>query len=166
MAELRSTLQDYTFVDEAYTYLLQEGHGFGFKPTAEDIESQLVRSIALIREARGPNVVFERCPVDYLAYLSALRADPETLQRWLAESEEALASLGMVIFVPIEQPDRIDVSAEDLPKLRGRVDRVLGEVLLDDSWNLGLTVESVEGPPAHRASQILRLIGVPTSSAR
>jgi hypothetical protein len=166
VAELRSELHDYTFVDEAYAHLLDEGHGFGLKPTIEDIESQLARSLTLIREASGPNVVFERCPVDYLAYLTALGADRETLQGWLAESEEALASLGMVFFVPIEQPDRISIDAEDLPKLRRRVDRMLRDILLADGWNLGLAVTPVEGPPGHRAGQILRSIGAMPGSAR
>lgn len=139
----------------AYTHLLEEGEEFGAKPTIADIEAQLLRSIDLIGSISGPDVVFERCAVDYIAYLTALRADTETVGYWLQESRDALASLNALIFVPVEQPDRIIVGSDDLPKLRSAVDRHLRQALIDDSWGLRLTVHECRGSPANRVGQVL-----------
>jgi predicted ATPase len=157
-AELRTALAGYTFVEEAYFHLLEEGHEFRAKPTTDDIASQLRRSIDLIGSTSDPNVVFERCPVDYLAYLAALRADTDTLRYWFQESREALATLDALIFVPVERPDRIAVGSDDQPKLRNAVDRQLRDGLLEDSWDLGLTVHECHGSPATRAAQVLSII--------
>jgi hypothetical protein len=157
-AELRSALQQWIFVEEAYTHLMEEGEEFGAEPTIDDIEAQLLRSIDLIGSISDPEVVFERCPVDYLAYLTALRADAETLGYWLQESRDALASLDALIFVPVERPDRIIVSSDDLPKLRRAVDRHLRHGLVEDSWGLRLTVHECDGSPANRVAQVLNWI--------
>lgn len=157
-AELRTALPQWIFVEEAYTHLLEEGEEFGAEPTIDDIEAQLLRSIDLIGSISGPDVVFERCPVDYLAYLTALRADTETVGYWLQESHDALASLDALIFVPVEQPDRIIVGSDDLPKLRSTVDRHLRQALVEDSWDLRLTVHECRGSPANRVGQVLAWI--------
>lgn len=157
-ADLRSALPQWTFVEEAYTHLLEEGDLFGATPTIDDIETQLLRSIDLIGSVSDPEVVFERCPVDYLAYLTALRADTEALGHWLQESRDALASLDAVIFVPVERPDRVIVGSDDLPKLRSAVDRHLRQGLVEDSWGLRLTVHECHGSPASRVAQVLSWI--------
>jgi len=157
-AELRSALREWTFIEEAYTHLLEEGEAFGTKPTVDDIEAQLRRSIDLIGSISDPEVVFERCPVDYLAYLTALRVDTETLGYWLQESHEALASLDVLIFVPVERPDRIILGSDDLPNLRSAVDRHLRHGLVEDSWGLRLTVHECHGSPANRLAQVLSWI--------
>ena len=155
---LRSLLRNYTFVDEAYVHLLEEGHEFGARPTIDDIESQLERSIELIRSTPDPNVVFERCPVDYVAYLAALRADADTLRHWFEASRQALASFDAVIFVPVERPDRIAVTSAELPKLRRLVHAQLRRGLVDDEWGFGLAVHECRGSPAARVAQVLSLL--------
>jgi predicted ATPase len=165
-AELRSALPQWSFVEEAYTHLLEEGEEFGAKPTIDDIEAQLLRSIDLIGSISDSNAVFERSPVDYLAYLTALRADTEALGYWLQESREALVSLDAVIFVPVERPDRIIVGSEDLPRLRNAVDRHLRQGLVEDSWDLRLTVHVCHGSPANRVAQVLSWIDAHVGAAQ
>jgi predicted ATPase len=158
VAELRPALPQWIFVEEAYVYLLDEGEEFGATPTIDDIEAQLRRSIHLIGSIPGSDVVFERCPVDYLAYLTALRADTAALGYWFQESRDALASLDALVFVPLEQPDRISAGSDDLPKLRRAVDRHLRQGLVEDSWGLGLTVYECHGSPAGRVAQVVAWI--------
>ena len=164
--ELRSALPQWIFVEEAYTHLLEEGEDFGANPSIDDIEAQLRRSIDLIGSISEPEVVFERSPVDYLAYLTALRVDTETLGYWLQESRDALASLDALIFVPVERPDRIIVASDDLPKLRTTVDRHLRQGLVEDSWGLRLTVHECHGSPANRVAQVLGWINTPRGAAQ
>ena len=164
--ELRSALTDYTFVDEAYAYLLDEGHELGAEPTLEDFAAQLRRSVSLILEIDGPNVIFDRCPVDYLAYLAALHADGDELRDSLMASVDALRTLNAVIFVPVEARDRIPVHREDLPKLRNRVDLVLRDMLVDDGWDLKLNTIQVHGSPSDRAQQLLRWLNAGDALAR
>lgn len=154
-AELRSALPGWTFVEEAYIHLLEEGHAFGATPTVDDIESQLRRSIDLIENVSDPNVVFDRCPIDYLAYLTALRVETDTLGYWFQELRGALASLDAVIFVPIERPDRIAIGVDDFPKLRHVVDRHLRNGLVEDSWGFDLIVHECQGSTANRVAQVL-----------
>jgi hypothetical protein len=158
VAELHSVLPKWTFVDEAYYHLLEEGYEFGPTPTIDDVESQLRRSIDLIEAVSDPNVVFERCPVDYLAYLTAFDVETETLGYWFQESRDALASLDAVIFVPIERPDRIVIGTDDLPKLRHAVDVHLRNGLVEDYWGLDVIVHESYGSPANRVAQVLSWI--------
>lgn len=153
------------FVDEAYSYLLDEGHGFGIQPSIDDFVTQLRRSIALVLESTGPKVIFDRCPVDYIAYLIALRADSDELRYFVKESMDALRTLDAVIFVPVEARDRIRVSSADLPKLRNRVDLVLRDMLLEDSWELKLRTLQVHGSTADRVTQVLGWMNAPNALA-
>lgn len=153
LAELRQTLPQFTFVDEAYLHLLAEGHDFAATPSVDDIEAQLERSISLVSSHVESNVVFERCPIDHLAYLAALKVDREVLTYWIEASSGAVSAIDGIIFVGIEQRDRIHVLSDELPKLRKKVDALLRDILIEDEWGLGIAVIEVHGPPTERARQ-------------
>jgi hypothetical protein len=56
--------------DEPYYLLEEEGHEFGFPPSPEDYRALLARSLqSLSSPPLLPGVVFDRTPLDYLAYL-------------------------------------------------------------------------------------------------
>src|ERR1041384_2990821 len=61
-------LPQYETVDEPYYLLEEDGYEAAEVPTIEDFEAQLVRSFAALGEP-GRDVLFDRCPVDVLAYL-------------------------------------------------------------------------------------------------
>lgn len=153
LAELRQTLPQFTFVDEAYLHLLAEGHDFAATPSVDDIEAQLERSISLVSSHAESNAVFERCPIDYLAYLAALKVDRETLTYWIEASSAAVSAIDGIIFVGVEQPDRIHVSPDEFPKLRKKVDALLRDILIENEWGLSLAVIEVHGSPTERARQ-------------
>src|SRR5580692_960555 len=70
-------LPGHVAADEPYYLLEEEGHEFGFPPSLEDYRALLARSLrSLSSLPLLPGVVFDRTPLDYLAYLAAAGADP------------------------------------------------------------------------------------------
>lgn len=156
IADLAALRSDYEVVDEPYHHLAAEGVLFSASPSVPDFEIQLERSVALLGSRSTTSAFFDRCPADYLAYLHVLsRRDHRVLSRWLRESTGALATLDLVVFVPVERPDRISVPSDELPTLRKHVNRALTRILLEDELGLGLDVIQVAGPPSTRANQVL-----------
>jgi len=95
-----------------------------------------------VDEAHGGNVVFDRCPLDFLANLDVIAAD-ETFEglpqgKLLARIDRALASLDRILFIPLVQPDEIAGPIEHAT-LRRRVDARLKTMIRDD--DLGLLSE-------------------------
>jgi predicted ATPase len=153
--DLCRSLPGHAPVEEPYRVLEEEGHPFHESPSLEDFELQLERSIRSLLEG-APNQIFDRCPADFLAYLATHRDgdafDPEP---WAARVRTAMERLDLVVLVPIEQPDRIQVSVEDRPKWRRRVADELRTLLLDDAWDLGVACIEVRGDARERLDQVL-----------
>ncbi|HEY5235741.1 MAG TPA: AAA family ATPase [Rhabdochlamydiaceae bacterium] len=146
IASLLEQLPDYTSIDEPYLLLEEEGYEFSNPPTLEDFERQFERSITLIKES-GDNTIFDRCPLDFLAYalvtaeVSSLEesVDPE---EWIQRMDDAVQHLDLIVFVPIEK--RIPVpDSEDL-KLRLSVHEKLQEMILEDSLGILGKIEVLE----------------------
>ena len=101
LEELSGALPKYATVDEPYTVLEEDGYEFADPPSLEDFEAQLERSLETLSEA-ARDVLFDRSPVDFLAYIRALPdADAFDLEDWLPEVHEAIESLDLIVFVPI-----------------------------------------------------------------
>src|ERR1700721_930060 len=70
-------LPGHVVADEPYCLLEEEGHEFGFPPSLEDYRALAARSV---RSLTSPpllgGTVFDRTPLDYLAYMAAIGADP------------------------------------------------------------------------------------------
>ena len=134
---LADVFPDHSIVDEPYHALTALGHIFEDPPSAADFEAQLEFSIESARNT-GDNVIFDRCPADLLAYL-AESASADVVATYWTRSQEAVTMLDLVIYLPVERPDRIHVSASEYPRLRRRVDRRLRHCFQED----GLLPESV-----------------------
>jgi hypothetical protein len=66
----------------------------------EDFELQLERSIACLHEGES-NVIFDRCPADFLGYLLTHRdAEAFELEEWLPRVRAAIETLDLIVFVP------------------------------------------------------------------
>jgi len=159
ISELERSWPTYVSMVEPYRQLEEEGHLFAEMPSVEDFELQLERSIDSILESNS-DCLFDRCPADLLAYLmthdDAVDFD---VQGWLPRIQDAMQRLDLVVFVPIEDPDRIAVSADDHPHLRRRVDEELHDIVLQDQWSLGVPTLEVVGAPGERAQQVLAHLG-------
>ena len=102
---------------EPYYLLEEEGYEFGHPPSHEDYRALLARSLRTLSSPLPPRVVFDRTPLDYLAYLAAVGADP-----WgeadAAALQSAFASLDLLVIMPI--------TAETEQALRPRRCQVFG----------------------------------------
>lgn len=147
-----AALPDHDVIDEPYRMLEDDGHEFGDPPTRDDFEVQLRTSLELVR-GRGRNVLFDRTPVDFVAYLHALDDDDELD---LDGIREAMATLDLLVYVPIEEPDRIVVSASEDRRLRRRVDERIRQLVIDDGLELGIPILEVSGDTPSRLAQVLR----------
>ena len=107
--DLAEQLPGYRVVDEPYRLLEEEGFEFSDPPALEDWVEQLRRSLEEL-EDDSPNLLLDRSPVDLLAYaLTHEDHDALDLDEWLPRVRESLKTLDLVVFVPLEHPDRIPV---------------------------------------------------------
>lgn len=156
----------YESVPEPYWLLSQNDMPFADGANTADLEQQLAQSCRLIVEHAGErDVVFDRCPLDFIAYLDVVSADEgfEWLPhgRLLNQIDRALATLDLVVFVPLREPDEIDVPIEQ-PRLRARVDKRLKTMLRNDDLGLlqdGPRILEVSGSRAGRVAQITGALG-------
>jgi predicted ATPase len=144
----------YVVIDEPYGVLEEAGYEFADPPTVEDFEEQLRTSLESI--ARAPaDALFDRCPLDFVAYLQAIDEDYDVDDR-IDELGQAMARLDLVVVVPIEDPDRIAVAAHEDRRLRRRVNERVQRLAIDDAF--GFEVETIEvmGPLEERVRQVMR----------
>jgi hypothetical protein len=153
--ELVEALPQYACVEEPYHLLEEDGYEFGWPPSVSDFEAQLDRSVAEI-EAAGKHVLFERCPADLFAYLLV---DGHDIRAAVERSRDAMHLLDLVVFVPIEEPDRIAVRSHEDREQRGAVDEVLERLLVDEE--LVRDVLIVHGDVPARLAQVLARVHEP-----
>ena len=147
-------LPGHEFVPEPYYLLEEDGHEFAEMPSIEDFELQLHRSFQSIREG-GSSTVFDRCPLDILGYLQTHReADAFRLEDYMPRVRESVATLDLLVFVPIEEPDRLEVPRPHA-WLRAAVDAVLRDVIVDDAYGLEVDVITVTGSDDARLRHVL-----------
>jgi predicted ATPase len=152
---LSATLSDHTIVDEPYHLLEEEGHEFAEDPSIEDFGLQLERSLELLGGDER-NVLFDRCPADFLAYARVhADADAFDLDDWLPRAREALESLDLVVFVPIETHARIVLPPGVDRAWRARVDEALRELLVENAGGFDVDVLEVSGSVRSRARAVL-----------
>jgi hypothetical protein len=153
--DLSRALPEHLTVDEPYYLLEEEGHQFAEVPSLEDFELQLKRSIECL-SASEPNVLFDRCPADLLAYLLTHRDagafDPE---EWLPRARAAIETLDLIVFVAVETPDRIVLPRWVDVGFRARVDEQLREILLESSLDFEVDVLPVAGDPRERVRRVV-----------
>lgn len=156
---LAQALPGHERVPEPYEVLEEQGEEFADPPSLEDFESQLECALQLSQEA-GANAVFDRCPLDILAYLVVHEdADGFYLEDWQASIREAVATLDLVVYVPIEDPDVVPVPARELP-LRAEADMVVQDLVVADGYGFGQQTFTVTGTIASRVEQVLARIRV------
>ena len=160
---LAELLPDHEFLDEPYHELVGEGYSFSQPPGTEDFEDQLRYSISSLAQGED-NVIFDRCPVDFIAYLIALEGDAAAvLHEWAEQVDRAMRSLDGVILVPVEVPDLIEAAPDvDPTGNRAVVDEILRDLLLNDRLSLGTEIVEVRGTPNARAQAVLTWLGPPS----
>src|SRR6185437_11000219 len=131
---------DYLHEQEPYWALAQQGVAFADGPTIPDLEQQLEQSVMMVlAHGDDPKVIFDRSPVDFLAYLDVI-SDSEGLPWAPAEKlfdrlEAATRSLDLLVFLPLSRPDE-NTDLIEYPRLRLKLDRRLKEIPRDDALEL------------------------------
>ncbi|MEU5694361.1 AAA family ATPase [Actinosynnema sp. NPDC020468] len=148
-------LPGHVLEDEPYHLLEEDGYEFGFPPSVDDYRAMLARSVRCLGTS-SPDVVFDRTPVDYLAYLAALGRDPagevdaEVLR-------SVFASLDLLVVTVITPETERTLPGAELPGLRSATnDALLDLVHADplDAWP-DVPVVELDGPLAGRAHVVL-----------
>ena len=144
---------------EPYTVLVEElGEEFSAEPCVEDFLRQLEFNIDRLKQhERGERVIYERCPIDFLAYQESMSSthplprggtDPIPIDAVMAEVLESIGNLDLIVYLPID--DTIDVDLDEFPKLRKRVDRRLNQIYCEDDLGIisttNLVVVEATGP--------------------
>ena len=145
-------------------WVFSDGMAFLDGPDIASFEEQLEQSCALLLDdGIGPNAVFDRCPLDFLAYLDVLGAQER--DEWHppvkvnSNIERAMDTLDLIVFVPLVEPD--DMAAEfEFPKLRRNVDRRLKAILHDDGLDLLAAIPHVKEVGGSREQRLADIIGV------
>ncbi len=109
---------------EPYAVLVEDyGEQFSEEPCVEDFLRQLEFNLERLgQHASDENVIYERCPLDFLAYLNALDSNlPEAM---LKRISEAMQQLDLIVYLPLEHE-----GGGEYPKLRRAMDRQLSKIL-------------------------------------
>src|ERR1044072_3889395 len=115
---------------EPYTVMVEDlGEEFSAEPCVEDFLRQLEFNIERLNQhAPGENVIYERCPVDFFAYVHAL--DQKSAEALPEPVSEALQHLDLIVYLPLEE------TSEDYPKLQRAVDRRLRSIFQEDEFGI------------------------------
>jgi hypothetical protein len=155
VGDLAEALPGYAAVAEPYEFLEEEGYQFAGTPSLEDYQRQLERSLELLDEHRE-DALFERCPLDFLAYaLSCPEGESFEAEAFLDRIRPAVATLSLVVFVPVEDTDRIALPESEDAAFRLRVDEKLREIVAGDALGLGFEVLEVTGNRRRRLEAVL-----------
>lgn len=145
---------------EPYTAMVElYGEAFSAEPSVEDMFRQLEFNIDQLAPFKsGSNAIFERCPMDFFAYILALRnlkrdqVGNALLNTARRMALNALAQIDMIVFLALDDADGIDVPDDEDPALREAVNARLEEIFADE--DLGRThqlqVIEVRGSLAQR----------------
>ena len=150
-------LPGHVTADEPYYLLEEEGYEFGFPPSLEDFRALLARSVrSLTSPPRLPEVIFDRTPLDYLAYLAAAGADPSD-EAGAAALRPALTSLDLLVITLITPETEQALPDAELPALRSQMNDALLELVYADPLNAwgDIPVLELSGPLDGRLNAVL-----------
>jgi GTPase SAR1 family protein len=150
--KLLESLPGYDYRPEPYYDLEELGHVFSDNPKVDEYLEQLEYSLDQISKS-GSNVIFDRCPVDILAYIQAIRKS-ENIQSIYNKVKSVMSEIDLIVFVPIEDPDLISCPESELPELRSQVNEILSEWIGD----FGIETMEVNGTLSARREQVLNKI--------
>ncbi len=128
----RSEIEPYYKLQEEKTMELS------LSPSLDSLLEQLDYSIEQLNSyVDEPNIIFDRCPVDYIAYAMCVTAqdaidinDSEVSERF-PDVKEALNNLDLIVFLPITSEHLVEYSEEN-PGYRKAADRYFKKIYRDD----------------------------------
>src|SRR6478672_9426616 len=84
---------------EPYAVMVEDlGEEFSAEPCVEDFRRQLKFNIERLQNA-CESVIFERCPIDFLAYIHSL--EPQSAEALVESTTEAMRQLDLIVYLPL-----------------------------------------------------------------
>lgn len=130
---------DYKYEIEPY-YKLQDEKSMelSLEPSLDSLLEQLDYSVGQINKLSNErNVIFDRCPVDFIAYAMCVTDqdsidinDSEVSERF-PEVKEALNNLDLIVFLPITKENFIEYTEEN-PAYRKKADKYFKKLYRDE----------------------------------
>jgi hypothetical protein len=151
---------------EPYFLLEEEGYEFEFPPAVDDFRALFRRSAQMLCSP-APKVVFDRTPLDYLAYLTVQGADPGC-EADPSILRSALASLDLLVITPITAETEQLLPLAELPRLREEMNEALLELVYQDplqAWG-DVPVIELSGPLDRRLGAVLGALASVKSAER
>lgn len=147
---------DFVHEPEPYTVLVEEfGEEFSEEPCVEDFYRQLQFNIdRLEQRAHEARVIYERCPIDFLAYIDVL--DSQAALASVGFVTDAIRNLDLILYLPIDPT--LDVPHDEYPKLRESVDRRLSAILNKDEFEIISSSDVVVIEATGSTKQRLRIL--------
>ena len=159
VAELANVLPGHTVVPEPYEILEERGYQFAHPPTVDDYEVQLRQSLLSLRR-RSPNLIFERSPLDLVAYILARPdADHFDVDAWRTSITGATSSLDLIITLHPDSAHDPGLTADEAT-FRQDVDDILRDLVNDDEFDLEgrVPILSLDGPWLGRLQRVQAVI--------
>lgn len=139
---------EFVHAPEPYVVMVEDlGEEFSAEPCVEDFCRQLEFNIErLSQHAVDENVIYERCPVDFFAYIHAM--DPRGAETALDQVSEAMQHLDLIVYLPLNE------TSDEYPKLQRAVECRLSSIFRDDEFGImssaNSTVVEAEGTTSQR----------------
>ena len=157
---------NYALEPEPYITLVEDyGEEFSAEPCVDDFYRQLEFNVDRLRlHSSGERVIYERSPVDFLAYILALKdlkreeADPSFLTMAHELVSAAIRKLDLIVFLPLDDADGIEVTEEEDPKLRRAVDSRLVAIFGDDEFGIVSSGSAAIVEARGSRAQLLRIV--------
>lgn len=144
-------------VDEPYYLLEEEGYEFQYPPSPADHRMLMARSARILCSPPSPSAtIFDRTPLDYLAYLVATGADPSE-EAGQAPLRAAFTHLDLLVITVITPETEQLLPGTEWPGLRARMNDALLELVYADpldAWP-DTPVLELSGPLDGRADLVL-----------
>lgn len=149
--DLLEHLPGHELVIEPYYEMEASGNIFSEIPGVDDFVDQFHHSVKRIANS-GEYVIFDRCPVDILAYIHSIEPQ-RNIQQLFQTAQIAMEQIDLLVFVPIEYPDFYPGGEPELTELRLSVN----DVLQDWVWDFNTNIIAVKGDVRTRREQVLAL---------
>jgi hypothetical protein len=142
--EFLSAHPDFAHEPEPYTVLVEDyGEEFSSEPSVDDFYRQLEFQVDRLRfHSSGERVIYERSPIDFLAYILALKdlkrdeTAPGIVKAATGLVLNSIRNLDLIVFLPLDGADDIEVCDFEDPKLRKAMDAWLIKIFDDDEFDV------------------------------
>lgn len=147
---------EFAHESEPYTVLVEEfGEDFSADPCVDDFVRQLEFNVDRIQQhAREKQVIYERCPLDFLAYIAVL--DSKSVEPYLRRASAGINHLDLIVYLPLN--DDIETPELEFPKLRQAVDRRLSAIFFDDEFGIVSSSNAAIVEATGSTAQRLRIV--------